>query len=287
MALRAVARPSDPTARRLPVPDWAVVGRPSRDGSFIPYTDVHGDLAVFDAASGTSRTLTQTKGSSEEAGRSAPSPDGSLIAYGWHVLDGGLELRVTRAAGTRPRVLLRPEGVTAIAALDWTPDGTDVIAATEARDGRHTLLRVAADGSGRAVTLKPFGGRVFGVAPDGRSVAFSGYEGEAPAVTHVLRVKPLGGTARTLEQSQRPLRTAFQAWSADGRDVFFTRSTAGEADVALWRVRADGGEPRPTGLVQPHLRAVSVHPHSGRVAFTAGTERYEVWVLEGASPEPR
>jgi hypothetical protein len=69
--------------------------------------------------------------------------------------------------------------------------------------------------------------------------------------------------------------------------VFFTRNTAGEADVALWRVRADGGEPRPTGLVQPHLRSVSVHPHSGRVAFTAGTERYEVWVLEGASPEPR
>jgi serine/threonine-protein kinase len=563
--------PAEPSTRKLPIPAWSDVGRPAHDGSFIPYADEEGELALFDLASGTSRTLTHAAGSGEEAGPGAPSHDGTLIAYSWHALDGALELRTIRADGTRPRVLLRPQRATEISPLDWTPDGSAILTSIETSDGRYRLVLIDArstsaatrvvkdlgtsrpllasvspDGTrvtydawagsgsrdvfaigidgreetpvaateateafpvwsaeGDAITfvsgglgapslweqrltgghpdgpprfvardlgrimglglstqgqyfyvqqagvvdvyvadpraswrvdrasasgspgqslapawspdgalarveiagyiradrqhrrlmivptggqpakalapnlafflmpawspkgdgvlvigsdshnrwgihrvdvetgstvpillappgdegwfqavqwlapdqiayaagsrvvrrdiasgdentlvdaaeegltsLHPasFGGRVFQVSPDGTSIAFSGYVGEPPSVTHVVRAKLLSGASHTLAESERPERVVFQAWSEDGRRVYFTRSASGEADVTLWRVSVDGGDARSTGVRYPYLRDVSIDARSGRVAFTGGSERYEVWVLEG------
>jgi len=568
--------PGGPSTRKLPIPAWSVVGRPAHNGSFIPYADEEGELALFDLASGKSRTLTHAAGSGEEAGAGAPSPDGTLIAYSWHALDGALELRTIRADGTRPRVLLRPQRATEISPLDWTPDGSAILASIETSDGRYRLVLIDArstsaatrvvkdlgtsrpllasvspdgtrvtydawaggrsgsrdvfaigidgreetpvaateateafpvwsaagdaitfvsgglgapslweqrmtgghpdgpprfvardlgrimglglstqgqyfyvqqagvvdvyvadpragwrvdrasasgspgqslapawspdgalawveiagciradrqhrrlmivptsgrpakplvpnlafflmpawspsgddvlvigldsrnrwgihrvdvetgstvpillappgdDGSFQAVqwlapdqiayaagsrvvrrdiasgdeitlvdaaeegltSLHPasFGGRGFQVSPDGASIAFSGYIGEPPSVTHVVRAKLLGGASHTLAESERPERVVFQAWSEDGRGVYFTRSALGRPDVTLWRVSVDRGDARPTGVTYPYLRDVSIDARSGRVAFTGGSERYEVWVLEGVVP---
>jgi len=73
----------------------------------------------------------------------------------------------------------------------------------------------------------------------------------------------------------------FQAWSEDGSRVYFTRSTVGQSEVTLWSIGADGADARSTGVTYAHLRDVSVDPRSGRVAFTGGTEQYEVWMLSG------
>jgi eukaryotic-like serine/threonine-protein kinase len=567
--------PTGPSTRKLTIPAWSVVGRPAHDGSFVPYADEQGELALFDVASGGSRALTHAAGSGEEAGLAAPSHDGTLIAYSWHALDGALELRTVRADGTRPRVLLRPQRATEISPLDWTPDGSAVLTSIEDTDRRHRLMLIDARGesaprvvkdlgtsrpllasvspdgthvaydawaggpsgsrdvfvirsdgreerpvaateateafpvwsagsdaiafvsgglgvpslweqvvtggqasgpprflardlgrimglglsargqyfyvqqagvvdvhvadpragwrvargsasgsagqslapawspdgslawveiagyiradrghrrlmilpiggdhpqalrpdlafflmpawspagrdlvvigtdsrnrwglhrvhaetgsttpvlvapsgdegwfqaaqwlsgteiayaagsrvvrrdlaSGDEITLvdapeegltslhaAAFGGRVFQVSPDRTSIAFSGYVGEPPSVTHVVRAKLLGGASRTLAESARPERVVFQAWSEDGRRVYFTRSSSGQPDVTLWSAGLDGGDARSTGVTYAHLRDVSVDARSGRVAFTGGSERYEVWVLEGVVP---
>ena len=561
-----------PSTRKLAIPAWSAVGRPAHDGSFIPYAEEEGELALFDVASGTSRTLTHAAGSGEEAGMAAPSHDGTLIAYSWHALDGALELRTIHADGTRPRVLLRPQHATEISPLDWTPDGSGVLTSIETSDGKYQLalidprglaaLRVVKDlgtsrpllasvspdgmrvtydawtggpsgsrdvfsiridgreespvaateateafpvwsaagdaitfvsgnlgapslweqrltggypdgpprfvardlgrimglglstqgqyfyvqqagvvdvyvadpsagwrvarasasgspgqsltpswssdgalarveiagyiradrqhrrlvieptggqpakalvpnlafflmpawspsgdavlviggdsrnrwgihrvdaktGSTVPIVLAPpgeegrfqavqwltrdqiayaagprivrrniasgaettlvdaaeegltslhpasFGGRVFQVSPDGTSIAFSGYVGEPPLVTHLIKAKLLGGASHTLTESTRPERAVFQAWSEDGTRVYFTRGTVGQSEVTLWSVGLDGANAQPTGVTYAHLRDVSVDPRSGRVAFTGGTEQYEVWVLAG------
>jgi hypothetical protein len=54
----------------------------------------------------------------------------------------------------------------------------------------------------------------------------------------------------------------------------------------LWQIPAEGGEPQNLGLVMEGLEpyGLSVHPDGERIAFTAGTEREEVWVLKDFLP---
>ena len=68
------------------------------------------------------------------------------------------------------------------------------------------------------------------------------------------------------------------AWSSDGRHVLFARR--GE----LWRVPAEGGEPENLGYVMEGLRELRLHPDGARIAFTAGTDKGEVWVMENLLP---
>jgi hypothetical protein len=73
----------------------------------------------------------------------------------------------------------------------------------------------------------------------------------------------------------------FQDWTPDGKSALFTRwSLSGGSAVTLWRVPVAGGEPEPLGLSLEGLRDVSVHPEGGKLTFTAGWPRAEVWVME-------
>ena len=53
----------------------------------------------------------------------------------------------------------------------------------------------------------------------------------------------------------------------------------------LWRVPVRGGPPVSTGLALDDLRDVSINPDGRRVAFNAGMEKVEHWVMENLLPK--
>jgi Tol biopolymer transport system component len=71
------------------------------------------------------------------------------------------------------------------------------------------------------------------------------------------------------------------AWTADASSLLFAKSVPGEYSLKeLWIVRAAGGSPRKL-FAFDGLWSVAAHPDNRRIAFMAGEERYEMWVMEG------
>ena len=56
--------------------------------------------------------------------------------------------------------------------------------------------------------------------------------------------------------------------------------------IELWRIPADGGQPQEVGLAMDRLRHLRVHPDGRRIAFTAGRQTGEMWVMENFLPKP-
>ena len=77
------------------------------------------------------------------------------------------------------------------------------------------------------------------------------------------------------------------AWTADGSNILFVRTTGIDGTPELWRIPIAGGEPQRTGLSMKDMRFVTVHPDGRRIAFKSGEGREasgEVWVLENFLP---
>ncbi|MFQ5817037.1 MAG: hypothetical protein ACE5H2_03655 [Terriglobia bacterium] len=134
----------------------------------------------------------------------------------------------------------------------------------------------------------------FALSPDGQRLVFRGGEDYAMHdVLDVLKVMPAtGGEPRDLmrvpvAEYHNISGIAGLAWTPDGAHLLFGRWRNWSADgrVELWRVPAAGGEPQKLGLAMEGLRGVRIHPDGRRIAFTAGSDKGEVWVLENFLPE--
>ena len=77
------------------------------------------------------------------------------------------------------------------------------------------------------------------------------------------------------------------AWTPDGRHVLFTKTKAKSSDMTLWSVPAQGGAPNKIDLTMSSLRELQIHPDGKRIAFAAGQDQTEVWVLENFLRAPK
>lgn len=115
---------------------------------------------------------------------------------------------------------------------------------------------------------------------DGRQLAFVMTDVENQSI--VLKAMPAaGGEARELlrvKQSEGGSAGGI-VWSPDGLHVLFIR------DNNLWRVSAKGGEPQKLGPMIEGMRDLHFHPNGRRMAFVAGQDKSEVWVMENFLPK--
>jgi Tol biopolymer transport system component len=125
--------------------------------------------------------------------------------------------------------------------------------------------------SDRSVTMAP--------SPDGRHLAvlWFGPPGRSPSLS---LVPAGGGEARALYEGDDLAWFNFVAWMPDSRFVLFGRHQAERRRVVVWRVAVEGGAPVRLDLAMEGLRDLRVSPDGIHVAFTAGQNRGEVWVLE-------
>ena len=79
--------------------------------------------------------------------------------------------------------------------------------------------------------------------------------------------------------------TVSVAWAPDGQGVLFVKQPDPKSQTTeLWLVPVQGGEPRKLDLAGPVIREVRVHPDGRRIAYTAGGDRSDVWVMENFLP---
>jgi Tol biopolymer transport system component len=132
------------------------------------------------------------------------------------------------------------------------------------------------------------------VSPDGRSLAFTVDNGREPKCVKI--VPTAGGEAREIYRTSKedPIPNfSGLAWTPDGRELLCVKPKRQEAGISipeereLWAMPVPGGPARRLGLSMAALREPRVAADGKRVAFTAGRNTYEVWVMENFLPGAR
>lgn len=70
------------------------------------------------------------------------------------------------------------------------------------------------------------------------------------------------------------------AWTPDSKDVLFWKWFRGGKELELWRISAEGGEPRKLWVSKKGFGWLRVHPDGQHIAFSQHDLIYELWVME-------
>jgi Tol biopolymer transport system component len=132
------------------------------------------------------------------------------------------------------------------------------------------------------------------LSSDGRRLAYIGAAEGSQSRTSELRIMPVaGGPSRLVFSASWFDNTRFNtlSWSPDNRHLFFVRPEDDPAVQALWRIPADGGEPKRTGVtVRGRLKHPHLHADGRRLLFTTREfSNASIWMLENFLPsaQPR
>jgi Tol biopolymer transport system component len=223
-------------------------GQPSPDGQLVARLDSdRRQLEVDDIRTG-QPLVRQPLGN--YIGSTAISYDGKWVAFSSGITGQGAGLRILpipSSPGDSPRLLVKGADVDPI---EWSRDGTAVVAMAETSQGLEIRLITVADGSFR--TLRPtsglrLGASAFGsvaLSPDGLHLAVDARAAGTNGRRAVLLLSATGaGEIRLLEP------TAWHSvigWMPDGRHLIVMSDRGGSA--GLWAIPVqDGrraGEPR-------------------------------------------
>ena len=120
------------------------------------------------------------------------------------------------------------------------------------------------------------------LSPDGQRFVLSIIPSLTRPAAPVLKILSAeGGEPRELiqfDKSEKLLGVGV-TWMPDSQNVLFWKWFQGGKDLELWRISAEGGEPRKLWAWKTlgHLR---VHPDGQRIAFNSRSTTSDIWVLE-------
>ena len=119
------------------------------------------------------------------------------------------------------------------------------------------------------------------LSPDGKHVALSivalSIREDGVNRAFVLKIISVAsGEARTVVGDS----VGELAWTSNGRDLLFVKGFK-----ELWRVSAEGGEPRKLWEWKQMLWCLRIHPDGQRLAFFSGGNMSEMWVMENFLPQ--
>lgn len=216
-----------------------------------------------------------------------------------YLRQGHAQLFVVPVEGGTPRALTSgPFDVDG--ALSWTPDGRAIVFASNRRadadlEPNDTEVWAVAleDAKLRALTDRRGPDRSPAVSPDGKSVAYVGFDDrhQGYQVTRAYVVSFDGGAAREITTSlDRDLESL--TWSRDGRSIFVRYTTRGETKLGKLTLAGElttlcsgvGG----ADIGRPYASGSFSVSHDGHIAFThATTERPAEVAVLAPGGEPR
>lgn len=284
-------------------PDW------SRDGRYLAHAWGRGTaydpfiLGIRSAKTGKERQL-RLDGLIRHGGHGFDprwSPDGRFILadarerdYAGPLMDSQGLYRIDVQTGSFTPLVQTTAAIAGIDSPVWSPDGRVIFERRPPLGDRSRIVtRDLETGEERELYRAVPPARVHhwptsntAVSPNGQRLAFVWTDAKV-GITALMVLPIADGEAREVLRAQEPEWISVPAWTPDSRHVMYARTIYSEKPkFELWRISAEGGEPQKLGLVMEGLEpyGLSVHPDGKRIAFTAGTEREEVWVLKDFLP---
>ena len=271
-------------------PDW------SPDGKFLAYLPPERGVVIRSMETGQERELPLSVG--------VPSalrwaPDGrSILFFGGRtgtrppIGQGSQRLSRVDVETGEVTLMAQPGGILGRFGYGLSPDGKMFFYTRRLQSTVRIMVRNLDTAEERELHSYSAGNDfVFSslaVSPDGGRRLFVGSFGRAAA----LQVIPAeGGEPRELFRVQAPdFIEGFPAWTPDGKAVIFgigkssdDPEEVAEANVELWRIPAEGGQPEKLGL--EGALSVRVHPDGRQIAFVRSERRAEIWKMENFLPE--
>jgi Tol biopolymer transport system component len=225
------------------------------------------------------------------------SPDGrSLLAQGQdRQKQSGAFLIDANTGDVRP--LFRRDTISGgFFGTQWMPGGRRIVYATNSRRPEVVSTIVVRDTDTgreqeilRMTDLRGIG--FLALSPDGNTLAFTvlhlagGTDGGAITGTTLTVIPSSGGEMRELVQVKFPEFISSPVWSQDSRSMLFARASASDimslAESSVWQIPAAGGAPNRLGAVSGLGNGrLSLHPDGGRLVYTRGERRFEIWAME-------
>lgn len=268
----------------------------SHDSRFLAYTTTLGAAASFngfirirDMETGNIREL------STDAGRvSSPrwAPDGqSIVAQAYHPPKVPV-YRISVESGKLAVLWKDDQTFGRFGWGIWSPDGKSIYQPKGTnRYSGYTLL-VQHD------LMNTSGTKEFPIpqnwdatlSPNCEQFVFSVTKRNGNSLSRTINVASVhGGKPRELVSISGPdsilrvLEDNGLGWTPDNRYVLFVRGDPKAR--GLWRVPVVGGESEPLGLEMAGLRTPVISPDGGWIAFAAGGNKTELWVMENFLPK--
>ncbi len=222
------------------------VGRPTRDGRYMPCRDDSGNLAVIDMATGKRRLLTSS--ASWEKGDYVSaltiSPDKKRIAYAWCRNYTDLDLKIANLDGSMERVLHsgkirgEPESFWPV---EWTPDGQMILGFLDSATERKIAFIPVADDSLRTVgstfkydVVRP---EIMDLSPDGRWIAYDCLQDEGSKMYDIILMQADG--SKKVPLVKHPADDRLLGWTPGGDSVLIASDRSGSWDA--WIIPVERG----------------------------------------------
>ncbi|NQT82046.1 PD40 domain-containing protein [bacterium] len=212
------------------------------------------------------------------------SPDSRfLLASGFGKESPQVVYKTDAQTGDRT-VLLRSEKGR-IGPAELSPDGKRLFYTRldGASQTRSLVVRELETGREKELLGTGIGGETvfpfWDLSPDGQNLAFCMREDKTDRPWAIKIMPAEGGERKTLIRGLSPI-----AWTPDGQDVLFTKQD--DNTLTLWRISAEGGEPRKLWAwkKRPWVVGTRVHPDGRNLTFQVIERRTEVWVMENFLP---
>jgi Tol biopolymer transport system component len=218
----------------------------SPDGRFFAYFDYNaGALGVYELATGNKQLLKSKIEENEPWGESWQfiwSPDSkALLCNWWQTPDyHWSDLRILRLDGTEQRPVFRSEQYDEVYPMDWSSDGSQVLAAFygDFPEGKKIGLISVENGSERILKTSDYGWSQIKFSPDDRYIAYDFYP-EAELSNRDITILSADGKV-DIPLVTHPAHDSLVGWSPDGRYVLFTSDRTGTND--LWLIPVNDGK---------------------------------------------
>ena len=214
------------------------------------------------------------------------SPDGDKLLF---VSDRGGHWNLWTISpfvdGDQPFQVTRDEdyvaGATVLTA-SWSPDGREIVFATNRNDDWNLWIVPAAGGAARPFTTGPEDSTDPDWSPDGKWIAFCLGRLGHPAKSALWIAPATGGSARQLTTPAFPAAADFNpSWSPDGKWIAFCSTR--EGNWGLWLVPVSGGAPVQFTDAQEQEFGPRWSPDGRRIVFARRSGRiggHNIWFAE-------
>ncbi len=219
----------------------------SPDGRYLAYFDYNvGAMAVYELTTGKRRTLDSKIEKDESWGESWSfiwSPDSKAIVCNWWQTPDfhWSDLRIIRIDGTEQRPLFRSEEYDDVYPMDWSSDGSFILAAFYEghSEGKKIGLISVKDGSERILKTIDRSWGYMEFSPDDRYIVYDVLPEEEYS-RRDISILSIDGKVE-IPLVTHPAHDSLLGCSPDGKYVLFTSDRTGTND--LWFIPVKDGKP--------------------------------------------